>query len=253
MIKNTIYIAGGLVDDSKPIQILRTTYEYDMNENKLTRKADMVKQRYAHKMVCVSDQIVYALGGIIGTIYGTKYCNFCEKYDKGFDRWMETEPLFESKAYMSACVCRDRYIYVFGGFVDDTLSAISGTVEFLDTMMEKGGWKIVKFEDPKKVWAPFSMGAAVQLDRHQLLLFGGRVSKSLNSDNSYVYNIRSNVLTLLDCKITHPASFYQRHNVFYKDQLYIFDSTENDLHIFNPATIKWNIVKKAQWDVSETK
>lgn len=255
MIKNCIYIAGGLDEENKQKPVMNHTYEFMIleTENKLTRKADMVKGRYAHKMVVMNEQAVYALGGIVATFYGTKYSNQCEKYDRCHDRWVELESLVESKAYINACSFNDRYIYVFGGFMDDDLTINSTTVEYLDTMFEKFGWKKVVFEDPNRRWIPFSQGAAVQLNNNMILLFGGRTSRTQCTADSFILDVKGNSMKLLDGKLAHPTSFYQRGVTLNKDEVSAIDATDNDLHIFNTGQLKWNLVKKAEWDIVEAK
>jgi len=248
LVKNCVYIIGGNDEENKTL--LRSTYEYEILEKTgtLRQKADLIKGRFGHKAISVIDSFIYALGGIVSSFLGTKYTNHCEKYDRVFDRWVEVKPLYESKGYMSACHFRERFIYVFGGFSDDVASESSSTVEFFDTMIESEGWKIVKFTNVNKKWAPISQAGVVQLGRQMLLLFGGRVNKSQFTADCYLYNIKDNTMKQLECKIASPTAFYQRQIVAYKDELYAFDTNENNMHIFDPVAIKWNVVKRADWE-----
>jgi hypothetical protein len=248
LIKNSIFIVGGNDEEGK--ELLRNTYEYEILErgSVLHQKADLIKGRFGHKVISVTDSFVYALGGIVSSFLGTKYTNHCEKYDRVFDRWVEVKPLYESKGYMSACHFKERFIYVFGGFSDDVASESSSTVEFFDTMIESEGWKLVKFVNINKKWAPISQSGVIQLGRQMLLLFGGRTNKSKFTSDCYLYNIKDNTMKLLECKIAQPTTFYQRPVVTFKDQIYSFDASENDLHTFDPVAIKWEVVKHAQWD-----
>lgn len=251
LIKNMIYIAGGNDEENKVL--LRNTYEYELLEkgNVLRNRADLIKGRFGHKLISVTESFIYALGGIVTSFLGTKYTNHCEKYDRVFDRWVEVKSLYENKGYMSACHFKERFIYVFGGFNDDVASESSSTVEFLDTMIESEGWKIVKFINVNKKWAAISQAGVVQLGKQMLLLFGGRSNKSQFTSDCYLYNIKDNTMKQLESKLAHATCFYQRTIVSFKDELYSFDSTENNLHIFDPVAIKWNCVKKAEWDPKE--
>ncbi len=248
LIKNSIYIIGGHDEESKTL--LRSTFEYELLErgNVLHQRADLLKGRFAHKVISVTDSFIYALGGIISSFLGTKYTDHCEKYDRVFDRWVEVKPLHESKGYMSACHFKERFIYVFGGFSDDVASESSSVVEFFDTMIESDGWKLVKFVNVNKKWAPISQAGVVQLGRQMLLLFGGRSNKAQFTTDCYLYNIKDSTMKQLECKLANPTAFYQRQIVTYKDQVYAFDSTECNLHIFDPVSIRWNVVKRAEWE-----
>ena len=251
LIKNNIFIIGGHDEETKTL--LKNTYEYEILEKAgtLQQRADLLKGRFGHKAIAVTDSFVYALGGIISSFLGIKYTNHCEKYDRVFDRWVEVKPMYESKGYMSACSFRDRFIYVFGGFSDDVASESSSTVEFFDTMIESEGWKIVKFNNVNKKWAPISQAGVIQLGRQMLLLFGGRTNKSQFTSDCYLYNMKDNSMKQLECKIASATAFYQRHIATYQDELYAFDSNENNLHIFDPVAIKWNVIKRADWEKSE--
>jgi len=248
LIKNCIFIIGGHDEENKVL--LRNNYEYEILEKMgtLRKKADLIKGRFGHKAIAVTDSFVYALGGIVQSFLGTKYTNHCEKYDRVFDRWVEVKPMYESKGYMSACHFKERFIYVFGGFSDDVASESSSTVEFFDTMIESEGWKIVKFTNVNKKWMPISQAGVVQLGRQMLLLFGGRTNKSEFTSDCYLYNIKDNTMKQLECKIANSTAFYQRHIATYNDEIYAFDSNENNLHIFDPVAIKWNVVKRTEWD-----
>ena len=250
LIKNSVYISGGNDEESK--SLLRDLYEYELleNGNQLHKKADMLKGRFGHKMINVIESFIYCLGGIITSFLGTKYTNHCEKYDRVYDRWVEVKPLHENKGYMSACHFRERFIYVFGGFNDDVASESSSSVEFFDTMIESEGWKLVKIANVQKKWQPISQAGVVQLGKQRLLLFGGRSHKSTFSADCFLYDIKDNTMKQLECKLAHPTSFYQRTIVSFKDELYAFDATDNNLHIFDPVAIKWRHVKRLEWDVN---
>ncbi len=248
LVKNVVYIAGGQSDEAKaPLSLV---WEYELLEggNVLTQKADMLKGRFGHKMICASESFVYALGGIVISFLGTKYTNHCEKYDRVYDRWVEVGGLHENKGYMSACQFQSRFIYIFGGFCDDVASESSSTVEFLDTMIESEGWKLVKFSNINKKWIPISQAGVVQLGKQMLLLFGGRTSKTKFSSDCFLYSVRDNTMKQLECKIARPTAFYQRSIVEYKDGVYSFDATDCDLHVFDPTAIKWKVVKRPDWD-----
>ena len=119
LIKNLLYIIGGMSEESKAL--LPTTFEYEFQEKEvvLHKKANMIKARFGHKALTVSDSFIYALGGVTTSFLGTKYANNCEKYDKLFNRWIEIKPMNECKGYMTVCSFKERFIYVFGGFRDD--------------------------------------------------------------------------------------------------------------------------------------
>jgi hypothetical protein len=253
LIRNCIYFTGGLDEEAKAI--LKSTHEYELRErdNVLSRKADMLKGRFGHKLLAPTDMFMYALGGVVSSFLGQKYSNHCEKYDRVYDRWIELRPMYESKGYVSACHFKERFIYVFGGFNDDVASESSSTVEFLDSMVETEGWKLVKFDNVGKKWAAVSQAGVIQLGRQMLLLFGGRSNKSTFTDVCYVYNIKENAVRQLECKLEHPTSFYQRHIANYKDKIYALDATENDLHVFNPTEVKWTAIKRADWGTAEHK
>lgn len=250
LIRNSIFITGGQDDENKTLS--KNVFEYELLEtgNILSQKADMLKGRFGHKNISVIDSFIYSLGGVTGSLLGTKYTNHCEKYDRVYDRWVEVKPLHENKGYMSACQFKERFIYVFGGFSDDVASESSSIVELLDTMIESEGWKIVKFTNVNKKWAPISQAGVFQIGKQMLLLFGGRSSKSQFSADCFIFNIKDNTMKQLECKTAHATSFYQRSIVTYKDELYSFDATENNLHIFEPLGIKWKVIKRSEWDHS---
>lgn len=248
LVRNCVYIIGGYQEETK--EALKSTFEYEVSEkgNSLLKKADLTKARFAHKAIAVTDSTIYALGGITPSFMGMKYTSSCEKYDRVLNRWVEIKSLYEGKGYMSACHFNERFIYVFGGFTDDMALESSALVEFFDTMIESDGWKLVKFINAGKKWAPVSQPGVVQLGRQMLLIFGGRSNKSQYSDNCFLYNIKENTMKQLDFKLSAPTNFYQRQAVNYKDQLYAFDSTETNLHVFDPLTVRWNVVKRAEWE-----
>eukprot|EP00826_Nyctotherus_ovalis_P051253 TRINITY_DN6395_c0_g1_i9.p1 TRINITY_DN6395_c0_g1~~TRINITY_DN6395_c0_g1_i9.p1 ORF type:complete len:358 (-),score=99.58 TRINITY_DN6395_c0_g1_i9:161-1189(-) len=248
LIRNFIYITGGVTEEAKTP--LAVTYQYELKDNdgNFMKKANMLKGRFGHKSISVIESFIYALGGVVSSFLGTKYSNHCEKYDRFFDRWIEIKPLIESKGYMTACHLRERFIYVFGGFKDDLCLESSVNVEIYDTMVESEGWKFVKFNDEGSKWLPVSQGGAIQLNRNSLIIFGGRINKTKFSSDSYLYSIKDKTMKMLECKIESSTTFYQRQVVKYKEHLYAFDGDKNDLHIFDPNEVKWILVKKEEWN-----
>lgn len=247
LVRNCIYIIGGQEEQTK--ELLPDTYEYEIIDQGgvLRQRADLMKGRFGHRVVSVSESFVYALGGIVKSFLGTKYTNHCEKYDRVYDRWVEVKPMYESKGYMSVCHFKERFIYIFGGFSDDVCSESSSTVELFDTMIEGEGWKLLKFGNIAKKWQPISQAGVVQLGDHVILLFGGRINKMNFTPNCYLFNIKESTMKQLEAKIASPTIFYQRQVISYKDHLYAFDTNQNDLHIFDPEAIRWDIIKKEEW------
>ena len=247
LVRNCIYIVGGQDEESK--ELLRDTYEYEIIDNGiLEQKDDMIKGRFGHRVVSVSESFIYSLGGIIKSFLGTKYTNHCEKYDRVYNRWVEVKPMYESKGYMSVCHFKGRFIYVFGGFSDDVCSESSSTVELFDTMIEGEGWSLLKFTNIGKKWAPISQAGVAQIGEQMILLFGGRTNKMNYTQNCYLFNIKDSTMKQLEAKIESPRIFYQRQVIAYKDHLYAFDANHNDLHKFDPEAIRWNMVKKEEWN-----
>ena len=248
IIGNSAYIIGGM-NEQKSI-LLPTTYQYEfMKEGgKLIKRGNMIKGRFGHKVLAVGDSFIYAVGGVTSSFLGTKYTNHCEKYDRDFDKWHEIKPMIECKGYMTACLFKDRFIYVFGGFRDDLCLDSSANIEMYDTMIENEGWKLVKFNDEGSKWLPVSQAGAVQLGKNTILIFGGRVNKTKFSNDSYLYSAKDNTMKMLDCKIESSTTFYQRQVTIYKDQVYTFDGDKNDLHVFDKSEVKWILIKKEEWN-----
>lgn len=174
-----IFIIGGSFEGNK---IQKLTWEYDIQDNAITVKADMNQQRSGFGIAYDDvNQIIYAMAGYDGK----QWLSHCEKYSVEEDKWSVISPMRKKKAYLSACIVATSYIYVIGGYNGTRLNHIDKYT------ITTNKWEIVEpsgVEMPARSY-PFSFA----INMSQILIAGGYKNDILK--DSYILDTQENTLT----------------------------------------------------------
>lgn len=125
-----------------------------------------------------SKNSIYLLGG---STIGDKLLRECEQYNIIENTIKEIPPLTERKEGVSTCTYQDRWIYVFGGRLQnfavgsDMLDNFSSLIEQYD--MEKQMWTQVLI-DQNSIYKGSTCSGSCEIEINKIILFGGIMWKN---------------------------------------------------------------------------
>ena len=143
-------------------------------------KNNMNYPRKAHGHIYVKG-FVYVFGGFgqRGTI------NECEKYDMNNGGWSNIAPLNTSKAYTTCVKFSDDYIFIIGGYSNNTYS----NRKELDTIERYDIKNNIYNEFKVKLPVPSYGFACAMISNDEVLICGGYSQQNNNSSNVYVADL----------------------------------------------------------------
>lgn len=245
-VKNLIYFSGGggPATASLPEQFYQITMRVTLKENMdifIDKLANMNVGRANHTMLAASEHRLYVVGGtnVSGSL------SSCEEFDVVTGKWHEVASLNEKKKWVSACICKERYLYVFCGAITDKKA--SDMIECLD-ITKKGAakWEVIKLAAGKELWKGGVLVGAVPVSDTCVLLFGG-VMGSAVKDECAAFDTEGKKIEKREGLL--KADTFYRTKWGQKDgKIAIVGSTGGDLHVFDKATGKWGLTVKAMWN-----
>lgn len=163
-----IIMTGGVnVITSAPLaQVFDFTLKNIRSGSKSSMK-NMQHKRYGHQSVFMKDRII-VFGG-----FGHRdepgeppltLCT-CESLSLGNNYWDSISPMNITRAFFSACVMAEQYVYVFGGLSDYN---ILNSIEKYDTITDT--WISLYFKMPMPL---AKLGTCSMPDKKTIFIFGG--------------------------------------------------------------------------------
>ncbi len=243
---NVIYFSGGGTPASEYSGeqyyqvMMRLTIKPTM-ETVVDKMANMNTARANHAMTAVGIKALYVVGGenTTGNLAS------CEEYSIETNKWREIAPLNEKKRWVSVSSFQGK-LYAFGG---STSSEIKGTdiIEYLDTANPLvKHWEIVKLASGKDLWKKCFFVGAVPISESCILLFGGIVNDAEKNDCVAFNPIKKTMEKRGD--MLRADAFYRTKYGLKKDKFAIVGSRDGDLHIFELAKGKWDLMLKKIWN-----
>jgi hypothetical protein len=249
----------------------KMTTEFNFQKGIFFRKANMLMIKYSHKLVIGKNEqvnYVYSIGGC------TKYMNNpnekdeftqfgdnisfdlklseCEKFSIQDNKWFQIPELNEPKCNVAACCFQKKYLFVFGGLLNNGLC--SASIEKLDLQNEKLGWQFLsisltnipsqnqssilakknlppeppKFAHTLKTSSKQSTNfhsknsGMAQISKTEILIFGGE-SNSKKSKGCYLLDPTQHMISKEAYRLERKSSFFKNISHEYKKHIYIID------------------------------
>eukprot|EP01017_Pseudomicrothorax_dubius_P035107 TRINITY_DN4879_c0_g1_i4.p1 TRINITY_DN4879_c0_g1~~TRINITY_DN4879_c0_g1_i4.p1 ORF type:complete len:656 (-),score=78.28 TRINITY_DN4879_c0_g1_i4:165-2132(-) len=179
-----IYLTGGVSVENEEVK-LEAMYLYSPTDARLKPLANMTIPRSGHGIVYLAG-FIYVIGGFTTD----DFTAHCERYEITANRWEEIAPLAFKANNCCATVFRGRFIYKFGGKQDDNI--LNNYIERYDPVINR--WEIVDLlvdrTAPQTEVRLLSSMAAVQINEHQILVFGGTYEDYAEKSNqSFILHI----------------------------------------------------------------
>jgi len=222
-----IYMTGGVDVDQTDVK-LNKSYVYDFNNNTLIEVMNMHVGRSGHALVYLQGYL-YAIGGFS---QAKEFTRQCERYNIRNDTWEEIASLNVGSNNPCACTFNDRYIYKFGGKIDDT--RLCNYIERYSPAIDK--WTIVQYEvygEPIHTGGSnllLSSAACCQINEKEILVFGGtHADYSQKSNSSFVLHVEKEPKRGEDNPHTYSVRNYNKHPLpiaegFWNNQAVVVDS-----------------------------
>jgi hypothetical protein len=167
---------------------LSDCYEMNFLQRKLSPIGNLLKPRYGHEMVYAGEGL-YVIGGSNDS---DGMLRDCEHYDLKTEGWRAIAPLNKRAFGPAACNWEGKYIYKFGGLLDDKV--LNNTIERYD--IKKNLWQIVNFEINSNRFSLFNDDfilpwccGVTQINSQQILVVGGYLSNNENSQQFFIFNL----------------------------------------------------------------
>eukprot|EP01022_Parablepharisma_sp_SALTPOND_P020935 TRINITY_DN3941_c0_g1_i1.p2 TRINITY_DN3941_c0_g1~~TRINITY_DN3941_c0_g1_i1.p2 ORF type:complete len:331 (+),score=44.40 TRINITY_DN3941_c0_g1_i1:78-1070(+) len=245
--KNIIYFSGGGAPASESsaeqfYQIMMKVTIKPTMDTVADKLANMNTARANHAMAAVGSKFLYAVGGVnsSGNIAS------CEEYNIETNKWREIAQLNEKKKWVTLCSYKGRYLYAFGGSTNNEAKA-TDIIEFLDTSNPTAKtWEVIKLTSGKDLWTNCFFVGAVPVSDKCIMLFGGIV-KDAEKDNCVGFNPETKAMEKRG-NLLRPDAFYRTKYGMKGEKFAIVGSHDGDLHIYDKAQGKWDLMLKTIWN-----
>ena len=246
-IGNTIYFTGGGLPstDYSPEQYFQTMIKFTIKpemDTVVTKLTNMCVARANHAMVALTPNTLYVVGGtnISGNLHS------CEQFTIDKNKWRVVASLNENKKWISLCTFAKRYLYAFGGVLNEK-DNVSDKIECFDTADHtKGTWKIIDIVTGKPLWKKQFFSGSLELNSNSIIIFGGIVKNEEVSD-CLVFDPNTRAISL-GPKMLAPDAFYRTKHSTNGHFILIVGGRNGDLHTFNKDAKTWEVTAKIIWN-----
>ena len=222
-----IYFAGGNWNFPS-----REAFKIDLEKkpHSLVPISNMCFSKVNTSLCALNRKTIYSIGGFeSGSPLAT-----CEKYNTLDDTWRSIPALCEKRRTPTVCPIESRYIYVFAGTYDGSKYAMS--IEFLDTLTDKEGWKMLDIKDTS--WLNFYGAGSIYLGRKKVLIIGGYSGSARN--NCFVLDMNTKEVTEIS-PLPKRDWFWKRQALLMHNKVYVFGYDTKELFVYNIAEDLWAI------------
>ena len=224
-----ILITGGLYPSELGVSVVNSAFIYNPFNKTLKQGSPLNICRFQHT-ITGRNRFVYCLGG--KKFYSSakeEVLKSCERYDIREDKWEILPPMEDGVFNASACIL-DKNLYVFGGNLEDSLSA---SIQVLDKI--KLVWCKLELRLPKAVE---NIGV-LTLNYHEILLCGGHIGNCSINDVLLFDTTNMKIETL-------PPLLHTRNNpkvAVYGRNIYVLGGNSvfsaEKAWLTEPKKIKW--------------
>jgi len=99
---------------------LKDTYELSINSKTVTKKCDMLIEKYFHSL-CKHGYLIFSIGGWDSSKVST---NDCERYDSKNDKWVSLPNLLYARYWCAAFNFNNEWVYALGGKDGDPINKV---------------------------------------------------------------------------------------------------------------------------------
>jgi hypothetical protein len=245
--KNVIYFAGGGIPalEGSPEQYYKIMMRATINakfEILIDKMANLNIARAYHSMIAGTKKLLYTVGGV----NATGFLSSCEEYDISANKWKEIACLNEKKKMVSLCSFMDKFLYSFGGVVDNSGSA-SNAIESYDISKSSSKiWDKVKITAGGDLWGFRCFAGAIPMGKDSILVFGG-IIKGIKRNDCIEFSPSKKAFTK-HSNLLNPDTFCLTKPGMKVNSMLIVGSSGGDLHIYDKTKQKWDLQAKKIWN-----
>jgi hypothetical protein len=241
---NSLFLTGGtLLTPKKPPVFLNSCFKYDLSQKDnqdytLETMANMLKEKGAHTMARIGEELLYTVGGedLDGPI-----CE-CERYSVAEDSWTQMPALNEKKYGVSVCAIDNSVLYCFGG-QDNTCFFMS--IEKLHKLALN--WELITC-----AWNPRVHAGVIQVGSCDIMIFGGRTSGEELAGDVLYFNTSSLTMKTMDFGLRKNECFYQSKPTFVGGEVFALGYNDFDIHVFNKEQKEWRVILEKEFNPMES-
>jgi len=211
------------------------TLEYVDSNSRLTIKPEMLEPRYGHRLVPISYQDIFAIGGQRSDYRNTKTC---EWFDMRANQWKQASGLSFPRSEMSACLIGSKYIYVFGGFNVEENTYYSLHVERFNLEQKTfAAWRHLNVVYGKDFQLTEFVNAGITIDiTGKIMIFGGKDSRGNLLDQVFLFDRKGEAFNS-DMKLSEADEFSDGNIVWRESTLFAYSKKSNKLHYLDSDMI----------------
>eukprot|EP01022_Parablepharisma_sp_SALTPOND_P012725 TRINITY_DN16482_c0_g1_i2.p1 TRINITY_DN16482_c0_g1~~TRINITY_DN16482_c0_g1_i2.p1 ORF type:complete len:330 (-),score=7.43 TRINITY_DN16482_c0_g1_i2:64-975(-) len=228
-VNNLAYITGG---GMRTAPALPSTFVLNLDTLHLEQKHDMLFAKYCHNSALVMNTWIYSVGG--KTTLNS--LDITEKYSIQNDAWKLMKPLNERKYCVGISTFNERYIYTFGGMLDEGKSRI---IERFDACDEENGWKIIEYEAIGCEFTTRGGGGVIQRTDTTVLIFGGRAN--LDTDEVFEFFGPRRKIWQTPERLKRKSSFYCTKSMVRGRKVTTVDFTCGSIHEYDLWRHEWTM------------
>eukprot|EP00826_Nyctotherus_ovalis_P009832 TRINITY_DN12603_c0_g1_i2.p1 TRINITY_DN12603_c0_g1~~TRINITY_DN12603_c0_g1_i2.p1 ORF type:complete len:420 (-),score=69.04 TRINITY_DN12603_c0_g1_i2:67-1326(-) len=184
-IDSTFYFMGGFDGEN----VVDTVYKL-LIHNIPTDLIELAPLKLAKYDIAAAQLCKKYLLAITGTLYidgNEVHTRDCERYDIASNQWTNIHPLNKGRAIAGMCVFNDRFIFVYGGQMDD--SSYSSDLETYDILDDENGWTIYKNSDFDIPILLTTSGLAQQISNDEIMLLSTRKVQILKVSREKAFKV----------------------------------------------------------------
>lgn len=228
-----LYLIGGsLIDD--PLKSKSPfVYRYIFEKATLQQTASLIYPRSSHAL-CALGKFIYIIGG-----FGNKQVMLgeCEKYNVQTQQTQKIASLNNACASLSVCTFYQNYIFKFGGMeMQHNLSPFIEKYTIKDDRWVVLDPKLAGVQ-PEHFFALLSNSCSLQINKNDVLVFGGYLEDNSGSNQSFLFTFDHNnsdeddnvtIRNVNDKLLPYGEGFWNNQALVYERQVYALQNISHD-------------------------
>jgi len=186
-----IFVTGSTTDR-------KHTHEFNIPEQKMEQKANMITGRYRHAIVGFRNNYIIAAGG-----HGN--LSQCEAYSIKDNQWKQIAALNIGRNFHTLFQSYDKYAFVYGGHNGAYLTSFE-RIELDENL--NGQWQLIEIQNlPQQ--SPTYQICSIEINQEEVLIFGRCTSQGSQTLELSVFNCLQQQTSAYPYKlIQNPTNMY---------------------------------------------
>jgi hypothetical protein len=224
----SIYIIGGKrVYPGGTKTYSAETLQINILNGQVSLKSELIKKRSLHSC-CSTRSFIYAIAGE----HSQSPLQSCERLNIEGNRWESIPSLSHNPQSITATAFGEKFIFAFGFGINTNKDVFNKT--FIERYcVSLNQWKNIPFNAPASFHLEIPAFSSCLFDTNQIMIFG--VAKKL----CLTFNVLNGDVTPIGY-LKYGDNLYQRNAHRFRDNVVLYDSLGNGVHIFNLYTSNWD-------------